>query len=42
MPCRSGLDLALTLFGTIDRWWTEITAFIDTGYSNAKSEGINA
>ncbi|MER5914250.1 ISL3 family transposase [Streptomyces sp. NPDC001982] len=26
---------------TIDRWWTEIAAFIDTGYSNAKSEGIN-
>ncbi|MHB9863444.1 ISL3 family transposase [Streptomyces sp. YIM S03343] len=26
---------------TIDRWWPEIEAFIDTGYSNAKSEGIN-
>jgi transposase len=26
---------------TVDRWWTEITAFIDTGHSNAKSEGIN-
>jgi len=26
---------------TIDRWWTEIEAFIHTGHSNAKSEGIN-
>ena len=26
---------------TIDRWWNEIAAFIDTGHSNAKSEGIN-
>jgi transposase len=26
---------------TIDRWWPEIEAFIDTGHSNAKSEGIN-
>ena len=26
---------------TVDRWWAEIEAFIDTGYSNAKSEGIN-
>ncbi|MGC9539256.1 ISL3 family transposase [Streptomyces sp. UG1] len=26
---------------TVDRWWSEIEAFIDTGHSNAKSEGIN-
>lgn len=26
---------------TVDRWWSEIEAFIDTGHGNAKSEGIN-
>ncbi|MGV4982937.1 ISL3 family transposase [Streptomyces sp. NRAIS4] len=26
---------------TIDRWWPEIAAFLDTGHSNAKSQGIN-
>ncbi len=26
---------------TVDRWWPEIEAFIDTGHSNAKSEGIS-
>ncbi|MET8949173.1 ISL3 family transposase [Streptomyces sp. NPDC004542] len=26
---------------TVDRWWAEIAAFIDTGHSNARSEGIN-
>jgi transposase len=26
---------------TVDRWWPEIEALIDTGHSNAKSEGIN-
>jgi transposase len=26
---------------TADRWWPEIETFIDTGHSNAKSEGIN-
>lgn len=30
-----------TLAATVDRWWIEIAAFIDTGHSNAKSEGIN-
>jgi hypothetical protein len=25
----------------VDRWWPEIEAFIHTGHSNAKSEGIN-
>ena len=26
---------------TVDRWWPEVRAFIDTGHTNAKSEGIN-
>ena len=30
-----------TLAVTVDRWCNEIAAFIDTGRSNAKSEGIN-
>ena len=30
-----------TLAATVDRWWPEIAAFINTGHSNAKSEGIN-
>ncbi|MCP3820443.1 transposase [Streptomyces sp. A3M-1-3] len=30
-----------TLAATVDRLWPEIAAFIDTGHSNAKSEGIN-
>ncbi|WP_242000076.1 transposase [Streptomyces klenkii] len=30
-----------TLARTIDRWWPEIHAFIDTSHNNAKSEGIN-
>jgi transposase len=29
------------LAATVDRWWPEIAAFIATGHSNAKSEGIN-
>jgi transposase len=29
------------LASTVDRWWPEIEAFIHTGHSNAKSEGIN-
>jgi hypothetical protein len=30
-----------TLATIVDRWWNEIAAFIDTGHSNAKSEGVN-
>lgn len=30
-----------TLATTVDRWWPEIAAFIDSGHSNAKTEGIN-
>lgn len=26
---------------TVDRWWTETAAFIDTGHHIAKNEGIN-
>ncbi|WP_043262654.1 ISL3 family transposase [Streptomyces sp. CT34] len=26
---------------TVDRWWPEIEAFIDTGHGNAKSEAVN-
>lgn len=26
---------------TVDRWWPETAAFLDTGRHNAKSEGIN-
>ena len=37
----SGIPEVRTLAATVDRWWTEIAAFIDTGHSNAKSEGIN-
>jgi transposase len=37
----SDIREARQLATTIDRWWTEIEAFIHTGHSNAKSEGIN-
>ncbi|MFG2022141.1 transposase [Streptomyces sp. NPDC048825] len=30
-----------TLPATVDSWWPEFAALIDTGHSNAKSEGIN-
>jgi transposase len=29
------------LAATVDRWWTETAAFIDTGHSKAKKEGTN-
>lgn len=32
---------AVRLAVTVDRWWAEIAAFLDTGHSNAKSEDIN-
>ena len=36
-------DLAelTTLAGTIEAWWPQIEAFIDTGITNARTEGIN-
>ena len=30
-----------TLAGTVETWWPEIAAFIDTGITNAKTEGFN-
>lgn len=37
----TGIPEVRQLAVTVDRWWPEIEAFIDTGHSNAKSEGIN-
>ncbi|MGW1956912.1 transposase [Streptomyces sp. NPDC001920] len=37
----SGIPEVVRLAVTVDRWWAEIAAFLDTGHSNAKSEGIN-
>lgn len=37
----SDIPEARQLATTVDRWWPEVAAFIDTGHSNAKSEGIN-
>ncbi|MGJ5798190.1 ISL3 family transposase [Streptomyces europaeiscabiei] len=37
----SDIPEVVRLAVTVDRWWAEITAFLDTGHSNAKSEGIN-
>lgn len=37
----SDLPEVRQLATTVDRWWPEIEAFIHTGHSNAKSEGIN-
>jgi transposase len=31
----------LTLAGTVDTWWPEINAFIQTGITNARTEGYN-
>jgi transposase len=31
----------LTLAATIDTWWPEINAYIDTGITNARTEGHN-
>ncbi|WP_437023867.1 transposase [Streptomyces sp. enrichment culture] len=37
----SGIPEGVRLTVPVDRWWAEIAAFLDTGHSNAKSEGIN-
>ncbi|MDT0467181.1 transposase, partial [Streptomyces gibsoniae] len=37
----SDIPEVVRLAVTVDRWWAEIAAFLDTGHSNAKSEGIN-
>src|SRR5215475_8327946 len=31
----------LTLAATIDTWWPEINAFVQTGITNARTEGYN-
>jgi transposase len=31
----------LTLASTVDAWWPEINAFIQTGITNARTEGYN-
>ncbi|MGI5139257.1 ISL3 family transposase [Streptomyces sp. CA-106110] len=38
---NSDIPEVTKLAATVDRWWPEIAAFIDTGHHNAKSEGIN-
>jgi transposase len=35
------IDELHTLAGTVETWWPEIAAFIDTGITNAKTEGLN-
>ncbi|MFG3408493.1 ISL3 family transposase [Streptomyces sp. NPDC048142] len=37
----SDIPEVVRLAVTVDRWWAETAAFLDTGHSNAKSEGIN-
>jgi len=40
--CAStSIDEVHTLATTIERWWPEIEAFLDTGITNAKTEGLN-
>jgi transposase len=35
------IDELHTLAGTVETWWPEIEAFLDTGITNAKTEGLN-
>jgi transposase len=35
------IDELHTLAGTVETWWPQIEAFIDTGITNAKTEGFN-
>jgi transposase len=35
------IDELHTLATTVETWWPEINAFIDTGITNAKTEGLN-
>lgn len=40
--CAStSIDEVHTLAGTVETWWPEIEAFINTGITNAKTEGLN-
>jgi Transposase len=35
------IDELHALAGTVETWWPEIEAFLDTGITNAKTEGLN-
>ena len=37
----STIDELHTLAGTVETWWPEIETFIDTGITNARTEGLN-
>jgi transposase len=37
----SNVDELHTLAGTVETWWPEIETFIDTGITNARTEGLN-
>src|SRR6185437_220694 len=40
--CAStSIDELHTLATTVETWWPEIEAFLDTGITNAKTEGLN-
>jgi transposase len=38
---RADIDELNTLAGTVETWWPAIEAFLATGITNAKTEGIN-
>ena len=38
---RADIDELSTLASTVETWWPAIEAFIDTGITNARTEGIN-
>jgi transposase len=38
---RAGVPEVTTLARTIDAWWPQILAFIDTGITNARTEATN-
>ena len=38
---HADLDELNTLASTVETWWPAIEAFIDTGITNARTEGIN-
>jgi transposase len=37
----TSMDELHTLANTVETWWPEIEAFLDTGITNAKTEGLN-
>ena len=37
----SNVEELHTLAGTVETWWPEIETFIDTGITNARTEGLN-